>query len=104
MPGRVYRREFKLQVVKAVENGDKRSAQACREYEIDSSLLTRWRREYKERGEAAFESGRGGRERSEAQQHERRIDELERLCGQLALENSALKKLLATSRSTSVSR
>ena len=46
MPGRVFSPEFKLQVVKAVENGEKRPAQACREFEIDSSLLTRWRREY----------------------------------------------------------
>ena len=95
--GRTHSREFKLQVVNEVNSGAKRPAQVCREYGLANSVLDRWRREYAERGEAAF-SPRDPHGEDALQQ---RIADLERLCGQLALENAALKKGLAslTSRS-----
>ncbi len=93
--GRRHSREFKLDVVRQVASGEKRPAQVCREHGLAESLLLRWRKEYEARGEAAFGAG----EDSGSPSQERRIAELERLCGQLALENAALKKGLSLSRS-----
>ena len=88
--GRVHSREFKLTAVRQVANGEKRPAQVCREHGIGEGLLLRWRREYEARGEAAFAPSQP----SETEALERRIADLERLCGQLALENALLKKAL----------
>lgn len=90
MPGRTFSRDFKLEVVRQVEAGHKRPVQACREYQLADSVLTRWRKEYEERGEAAFTPKVGGQPST----LEARVAELERFCGQLALENAALKKAL----------
>lgn len=93
--GRVHSREFKLMVVRQVASGAKRPVQVCREHELTESLLLRWRHEYEARGEAAFTP----REATGTEALEQRIAELERLCGQLALENAALKKGLSMRRS-----
>jgi transposase len=98
--GRIHSREFKLDVVRQVASGEKRPAQICREHGIAESLLLRWRKEYDARGEAAFGAGEDSGSRSQ----ERRIAELERLCGQLALENAALKRGLGLARSRSSTR
>jgi transposase len=90
MRGRTFTREFKLDVVRQVTSGAKRPAQVCREHQLGESLLARWRREYEERGEAAFTP----RALDGNALSEQRVAELERLCGQLALENAALKKAL----------
>ena len=91
MPGRYHSREFKLQVCKQVASGERRSAQICREYNLANSLLVKWRHEYEARGEAAFTPRVPG-ELNETEALKARIEELERFCGQLALENSILKK------------
>ena len=88
MQKRVHSREFKLEVVRQVASGEKRPAQICREYGLADSVLSRWRKEDKEKGEAAFEGSPSG----ERTTKEKRIEELERFCGQLALENQVLKK------------
>ena len=55
MSKRRYTREFKLKVVQAVESGELRPAQACREYQIGESVMNRWRQEVRLRGtDAAF--------------------------------------------------
>jgi len=94
MPGRTFTREFKLEVVRQLANGTKRPAQVCREHQLSDSLLARWRHEYAERGEAAFTPRAGTGIDASATPLETRIAELERFCGQLALENAALKKAL----------
>ena len=94
MQKRVHSREFKLEVVRQITTGQKRPAQACREYGLADSVLSRWRKEYQERGEAAFASPSG-----ESSTQEQRIAELERFCGQLALENQVLKKALQSTAS-----
>jgi transposase-like protein len=100
MPGRAHSAELKLTVVREVESGEKRMAQVCREHGLSESLVHRWRRQYIERGEAAFRplpvEGPGALAR--------RVAELERFCGQLALENALLKKGLASVPSRSVTR
>ena len=86
MPGRNHSREFKLQVVGQINAGLHTTAQLCREHSLAPSLIHRWRKEVEDRGEAAFTDGA----------KTDRIAELERYCGQLALENSILRKSLAT--------
>jgi transposase len=81
--GRIHSREFKLDIVRQVASGE-----------------NRWRKEYDARGEAAF----GAAGESGSPNQERRIAELERLCGQLALENAALKRGLSLCRSRSSTR
>ncbi|HVB73020.1 MAG TPA: transposase, partial [Ktedonobacteraceae bacterium] len=94
MQKRLHSREFKLDVVRQIASGQKRPAQACREYGLADSVLSRWRKEYQEHGEAAFLSQSG-----ESTTQEQRIAELERFCGQLALENQVLKKALQSTGS-----
>jgi len=98
--GRIFTREFKLEVVREVVSGEKRPAQVCRERALAEGLLLRWRREVAERGEAAF----GPPEATSAVVLERQVAELERFCGQLALENAALKRGLSTLPSRSGTR
>jgi transposase len=90
MRGRIFTREFKLDVVRQVASGAKRPAQVCREQQLGESLLARWRKEYEERGEAAFTL----RSLDGQAPAEQRVADRERLCGQLALENAARKKAL----------
>jgi transposase len=100
MHGRMHSREFKLDAVRQVASGAKRPAQVCREYELDESLLLRWRREYDLRGEAAFTPRQPSREEA----LEAHIAELERHCGQLSLELATIKKVLSRPPSRSGTR
>lgn len=100
MPGRTFTREFKLGVVRQLENGLKRPAQLCREHNLDHSVLTRWRQEYQARGENAFLPKQPA-ELCQSELFEQRIAELERHCGQLSLENAVLKKLVSQLQSRS---
>jgi len=100
MQKRVHSREFKLDVVRQIATGQKRPAQACREYGLAESVLSRWRKEYQERGEAAFQTIQSEGVTTQDQ----RIAELEQFCGQLALENQVLKKTLQRLESRSATR
>jgi len=100
MQKRVHSREFKLDIVRQIATGQKRPAQVCREYGLAESVLSRWRKDYQERGEAAFEPLKA----EGATSQEQRISELEQFCGQLALENQVLKKTLQRLESRSVMR
>lgn len=100
MQKRVHSREFKLEIVRQVATGQKRPAQACREYGLAESVLSRWRKDYQERGDAAFQPNQAEGPTTQ----EQRIVELEQFCGQLALENQILKKTLQRLESRSVTR
>jgi len=93
MLGRNHSREFKLEVVSQINTGQQTTAQLSRTHSLAPGLMYRWRKEVETRGEAAFTDG-AITDRSD----ELRIAELERYCGQLALENTILKKSLATYR------
>ena|GEM_PF-1006732 len=54
MQKRKHSREFKLNVVRLVESGQKQISQVCSEYDLAERLLYQWRREYRERGKDAF--------------------------------------------------
>jgi transposase len=98
--GRTFSREFKLSVVREIATGAKRPVQVCRDHALSDGVLHRWRQEYAQRGEEAFLPRDGSGESS----REQRIADLERLCGQLALENAALKKGLRARASRSDTR
>ena len=95
---RTFTREFKLALCREVQSGHKRPAQLCREHLITEGLLLRWRREFEQRGEAAF-SAKDAPEVSAKDALEQKVAQLERFCGQLSLENTLLKKLVSTQRS-----
>lgn len=100
MQKRSHSRELKLELVRQIATGQKRPAQICREYGLAESVLSRWRKEYQERGEAAFQPLQAQGSTSQ----EQRILELEQFCGQLALENQVLKKTLQRLESRSAMR
>lgn len=91
---RVYGAEFKLATVEELLSGQKRASQICREREIDVTTLRRWRSEHEERGATAWT-------RPVAPTTEDKIAELERVIGQLTIENMVLKKVLERARSLS---
>jgi len=85
---RKYDREFKLLIVAELEGG-KPLVQIAREHGIHPSLPCRWKDELASNPESAFR-GNGKKYKEGA-----RIDELERLLGQLYAENELLKKALS---------
>lgn len=91
MNGRVHSPEFKRSICQQIETGAKRPAQICREYNLATSLIKLWRKEYGLRGPDAFEP----EPKAEIEKLRRRVADLERFSGQLALENTILKKGLA---------
>ena len=86
---RVHSREFKLDLCRQIQSGQKRPAPLCREHQLTEGLLLRWRREFEQRGEDAFAPPQA----SATEALEQKVAELERFCGQLSLENALLKKL-----------
>jgi transposase len=85
---RQFTKEFKLQVIREVEAG-KTVAQAAREHLLHPNTIIKWRKLHHQYAEHAF-SGNGQTYKDEA-----RIAELERMVGQLTMENSLLKKALS---------
>ncbi len=91
MNGCFHTREFKIQLCKQIQGGEKRPAQICRELKLAESSLLKWRKEYQARGEAAFNSREPTEIPSEKLGYEAKITELEQFCGQqLALDKSVL--------------
>jgi transposase len=84
---RQFSREFKLRVLREIEAG-KSLAQASRHHQLHPTLIGRWRQQHRRYGEKAF-AGNG-----HAYQEEARVAELERMIGQLTMENALLKKAL----------
>lgn len=85
--------EFKRQVVEELLSGETRPAQLCRRYNISSSVLYHWKRQYS-RGKFNNEPTEEGALRD-------KIEKLERLVGKLTLENELLKRGLQNSFSRS---
>lgn len=92
---------FKFEVVRQMEAGEKSLAAICREYELDPSLVIGWKHRVRELGSQAFPSSPPGNgallppgNPTTLGAAEARIAELERLVGQLTLENQFLKKAL----------
>src|SRR5262249_48926786 len=84
---RQFTRDFKLQVLHEIEAG-KSVAQASREHQLHPTLIGKWQKQHAHYAEKAF-SGNGNAYRDEA-----RVADLERMIGQLTMENALLKKAL----------
>jgi transposase len=85
---RQFTREFKLHVIRDIEAG-KPLAQAAREHELHPNLIHKWQAQFAQYGPQAFPLP------GKAFSHEAKIAELERVIGQLTIENAFLKRLLA---------
>ena len=85
--------EFKRQAVEELLSGESRPAQLCRRYNITSSVLYHWKRQYSR--------GKFDNEPIEEAALKDRIEKLERLVGKLTLENDFLKRGLQNSISQS---
>ena len=86
---RTYTRDFKVSVIRELENG-KTVSQVCRENAIHPSMLQRWKQEYKENPQIAF-GGNGNISKLNA-----KAAEYERIIGRLHAENEFLKKALTS--------
>lgn len=85
---RTYNAEFKLDTVMEGIQGEKSIAQICREREIKDTLYYKWRDHFIKQAAMIFE----GRHNTAYQEQEKRIAELERMVGKLAMEKEILKK------------
>ena len=83
---RTFSPEFKLQVVLELLSGAKTNAQICREHQLAASVISAWRDQFIERAPGVFASPRS------QSLEQKRIAELERLAGRLALELEVAKK------------
>ena len=84
---RRFSREFKIEVIREIEQGIKQ-AEVCRKHSLHPVLVNKWRNEYHQYPETAFQ-GNGKQYKDEA-----KIAELEQLVGKLYIENEFLKKTL----------
>ncbi len=84
---RIFDQEFKLQLLTEIDAGNS-VAETARRHAVHPELIYRWRRQKRKYADRAF-AGRGN-----AYSDEAKIAQLERTCGQLAAENSLLKKAI----------
>ncbi len=85
---RTFSADFKLDTVMEGFRGEKSIAQICREREIKDVLYYKWRDTFIKNAASVF----GGQGDNDRQQLEARIAELERMIGQMTIENQILKK------------
>jgi transposase len=83
-----YSADFRRETVAQLVSGEKRASQICRDRGIDVTTLRRWRIAFEEHGEAAWSSPK-----AEDTSVEAKVAQLERIIGQLTVENTVLKKL-----------
>ena len=85
--------EFKAKVVLELISGEKGLTQACREYGIKDTVLSRWKQEFLANASQLFEQPK------EVQEKEERIAELERMVGRLTMQLELSKKVLSYANS-----
>ena len=83
---RKFTSEFRAQVVLEVITGKLSVPQAARKYKVKDNAIYEWRKAVLERLPLLFEM------KAPEQEGQERISELERMIGQLTVENEALKK------------
>ncbi len=92
MAKRTFDREFKLQVVRQLLNGEKRLSHLCREYNLCQTLVRRWKEQYEEQGELAWAAPGGGPH--VGRDPEQRVRDLEAALGRAHLEIDFLRHAL----------
>lgn len=83
---RTFEPDFKVEVVLKDLTGAKSRAELCREHQLKSQMISRWKSEFLERAPMVFETKRS---RDKSQE---RTAELERMVGRLTMELEAAKK------------
>jgi transposase-like protein len=83
---RIFEPDFKVEVVLKDLTGAKSRAELCREHQLKSQMISRWKSEFLERAPIVFETKRS---RDKSQE---RTAELERMVGWLTMELEAAKK------------
>lgn len=99
--------EFKFEIVRQLQAGEKRLLQLCREHELDPGMVKDWAARVERHGSQAFPRSATATSTVDPSARtlaaaETRIADLERLVGQLTLENEFLKK--ASRQASSLAR
>ena len=89
-----YTSEFKFKVVLESLQRDTTLEEVCRKYTVSSSMVSRWRQEFQQKGPEIFSDQRDPKSRSKAQGYEpgEAPDDLKKLIGELTVQNDILKK------------
>ena len=88
---RSFTKEFKLKVIAELEAGAS-VAEIARRHNLHADLVYQWNKAYRAKGAAAFRDKAGSPGQQDPQAV--KIAELERMIGQLTMENEFLKKAL----------
>jgi transposase len=99
---RVFDREFKLSLVRALESGEKRLAQVCREHSLSQGMVCRWREVYRDKGFEAFLGTGQSSDSHGSGSAEDRIAALESALGRAHMEIDFLQRALAKKGSPAV--
>ena len=84
--------EFKAKIALAALRGERTMAELCRQHRLSDSVITRWKQQLIRQAPCVFAST------TPDDVQRQRIDDLERLIGQQAVELDAAKKLSAMLR------
>jgi transposase len=89
-----YTPEFKFKVVLESLQRDTTLEEACRKYSVTSSMVSRWRQAFQQRGPEIFSDQRDPKNQSKAQGYDpgESPDDLKKLIGELTVQNDILKK------------
>jgi transposase-like protein len=90
---RKFKAEFKAEVVLSLLTGEKTSAELCREHGITSQTLGNWKQQFLANASRAFDGG------SSEDGEDKRVAELERMVGKLAIQLEITKKASAILKS-----
>ena len=88
-----YTPEFKFKVVLESLQRDTTLEEVCRKYSVSSSMVSRWRQAFQQKGPEIFADQRDPASRSKAQGYalEESSDDLKKLIGDLTVHNAILK-------------
>lgn len=89
-----YDPEFKFKVVMESFQRETTLEEVCRKFEVSSSMVSRWRQAFQQRGAEIFVDQRDLQSRRKAQGYEpgEAPDDLKKLIGELTVQNEILKK------------
>jgi len=90
---RKFNAEFKAEVVLSLLTGEKTSGELCREHGLTCQTLGNWKQQFLANAGRAFEGG------SAEHGEDKRVAELERMVGKLALQLEITKKATAILKS-----
>jgi len=93
-----YTPEFKFKVVLESLQRDTTMEEVCRKYSVSSSMVSRWRLAFQQKGSEIFRDQRDPTSRSKAQGYGpgESPDDLKKLIGELTVQNNILKKIPRT--------